>query len=636
MVGDLLTYLARYAGWKFPFMTYAPMKNRNWLWNASVYVGLGLVTVAAYSTIGSHQFITLDDPYYVYENENVTGGLRWENICWAFTTGEQANWHPMTWLSHMLDCQLFGVTRPGCHHFISLMLHVVNTLLMFYVFQRMTGAFWRPVFVATIFSLHPLHVESVAWISERKDVLSTSFWLLSVVCYIHYVTHLQYRWYLLVIVCLAAGLMSKSMLVTAPFVFLLLDYWPLYRLRPRGVWNGHSERSRYPPCSLRWLIVEKLPMLLLTTIAAGITYLVHSHAHAIGSSVDLDRPGTAIVTYVRYLEKSIWPVNLAVLYPELRQSWPVVVVLSAAALLGGITSVIWAFPDKRYFLVGWLWFLGTLVPVIGFVQIGKHSMADRYMYVPLTGLLIILAWGLPDILERWKFGRGITVVVAFLPIVACFCWTVAQVERWQDSFSLFGHALEVTEDNYVLHNNLGVALEDENREVEALEQYQRAVLIQPAYFLANKNLGRVLVKHRRREEAIVYLRRALQAEPDDMELLNSLANSLAAQGDLEEAIEHYRHIVEIHQEAPEAQYNLGLMMHRRGQMKEAIDYYRQALSINPDLPAAHNNLGMALQTEGNVHEAIRHFQKALQLDPNHEIARRNLTQARAKQRRAEP
>ena len=477
--------------------------------SASVCLCLIVATFAVYVNVLDFQFVDYDDPDYVVENESVHQGLSFQSVQWAFTSGDASNWHPLTWLSHMLDCQLFGLDRPGRHHLTSLLLHVTNTVLMFLVLQRMTGALWPPALVAAIFALHPLHVESVAWVSERKDVLSTMFWLLCIASYVEYTQRGRWRWYVLAVVLLAMGLLAKPMLVTTPFVLLLLDYWPLDRLAA-----GRKAVER---------IVEKIPMFLLVAASSVVTYYVQQAGGSMTHIPLSHRLANAVVAYVRYMGKTFWPQDLSVFYPNRVWMWQPWQILGALALLLVVTALVVILRRQRYLTVGWLWYLGTLVPVIGIVQVGKQSMADRYTYITMTGLLIMITWGAAGVCKRWPAVRILAALAATGAIVSCLWLTTRQVEKWRDSYTLYSHAIAVTELNYVIHYNLGNVLYDEGRLEEAIHHYRQVVRINPRDVQAYNNLGCALGDTGQQDAAILQFREALRLDPNHASSRKNLA-----------------------------------------------------------------------------------------------------------------
>jgi hypothetical protein len=482
-------------------------------------VSLTLLTVLVYWRVTSHEFVLFDDEVYVTENKQVQEGLSWQGVVWAFTTTDANFWHPLTWLSHMLDCELFGL-NPGGHHLTGLLLHVANTLLLLLVLQRMTGALWPSAFVAALFALHPLHVESVAWVSERKDVLSTFFWILTMGAYVRYAEHPKALPYALTLVLFSLGLMAKPMLVTLPFVLLLLDYWPLGRLdmgqmRPSA--PGRTDTPKAAKSPLFLLLLEKAPFLVLSVVACILAYVAQVQGGAVKSSglfpMDI-RIANALVSYVSYLEKTFWPQNLAVFYPH-PGAWPVWQTAGATLLLVSISVlVILCVRKTPYLALGWFWYLGTLVPVLGLVQVGDHAMADRYTYVPLIGIFIMIAWGAQDLANRRRQGAPGFLAAAAAVLIVCGIVSAQQLRHWQNSTTLFQHAIHVTRNNEGAHNNLGLALVEQGRLDEAIAQYLRALELKPLNPRALNNLGIALAKQGKLEEARECFTRALAIDPE--------------------------------------------------------------------------------------------------------------------------
>jgi hypothetical protein len=546
---------------------------------------LSVATLAAYwpATGPELQFVHLDDMDYAGENKMVRRGLTAEGISWALTSTNFANWFPVTWLSLMLDAELWG-PEPEARgfHITNIVLHIVNTLLLFGVLGAMTGAVWRSALVAALFALHPMHVESVAWISERKDVLSTFFWLLAMATYAAYVRRGMIEWYVATGVCLALGLMSKPMLVTLPCVLLLMDYWPLRRFRilDSGFWIGpremalHPETQRPPnlnpeskiqnPKSLRRLIIEKLPFLLLVAGSCAITVYVQRSA---GAMPDMSRKLMLLnvpVSYVRYLAGLIWPTNLAVLYsfPGAAgcppwSAWQVAG--SVAGLLALSALALWLARRKPYVIVGWLWFLGTLVPVIGLVQVGSQSMADRYTYVPFIGLFIIIAWAAGDLATRWRRLAAPIGAICVAWVFVCGVLTARQVHVWRDTETLYRHALSVTTHNWTIHDYLGGHYMIKNRWPEALEQFHAMLALQPKDADANFKVGYVLASLDRNAEARDRFRMAIEAEPEFADAHFNLAQVLSRQGETSLAAFHLRKAI-AHNPAGAAEYRQKLTL----------------------------------------------------------------------------
>jgi len=520
-------------------------------------------TFTAFWQVQHHDFIELDDHVYITDNNHVQEGFTKKGIIWAFTTFHVANWHPLTWMSHMLDCQLFGL-RPGMHHLTSLLLHTANSVLLFLLLRMMTDALWRSAFVAALFALHPLHVESVVWIAERKDVLGAFFWLLTMWAYAHYAERQRFSRYLLALLFFAMGLMAKPMLVTLPFVLLLVDYWPLNRLQfgqPRN-----DSNLRIKKLSIYHVVWEKIPFFVLAGISSVLTLLAQQKAGALKTLDVLPlkiRTANALVSYISYIGKMIWPQNFAVFYPYpgIVPMWQTV----GAGLSLICLSVLSAMLVRRerrfsYVAVGWLWYLGTLVPVIGLVQVGSQAMADRYTYIPLIGLFIIISWGFYDFVSSWKNQRIVLAISTGVVLFALMACTWLQVGLWKNSITLFKHALNVTDNNYKAHNLLGIALERQGRPKGALNHYSEALRIKPDYAEAHYNIGKVFMRQGRLKESLGYYSEALGIKPDYADAHN----------------------------------NLGVALARQGRLKEAINHFYEALRINPDLSHAHNNLGAAL------------------------------------------
>ncbi|MDF1591850.1 MAG: tetratricopeptide repeat protein [Desulfobacterales bacterium] len=624
-----------------------------------------LSTLAVYWQVKDYKFVYYDDNKYVSENPHVLNGLTVESIIWAFTTKQSSNWHPVTWLSHMLDIQLFG-PNPGRHHQTNLFFHILNALLIFAVFSKMTGMPWQSGVVAALFALHPLHVESVAWIAERKDVLSTFFGMLALWGYVRYAARPNVHRYLLVFLFLALGLMSKPMLVTFPFVFLLLDYWPLNRFAIAACPLPENSGQRH--IFLR-LVREKLPLFLLIAISSIITYLVQQQS---GSLRPLDavpigvRAANALTSYVKYIGKMFWPADLAVLYPYPSAFiwWKVA---GAFFFLSTISVfAVWTVKRRPYVAVGWFWFLGTLVPVIGLAQVGIQAMADRYTYIPLIGIFIIIVWSASELVVKFPRIKIMLTAVTATILLLLMAATIKQVRYWQNTVTLFEHTLAVTDNNWLphynlgfaldrqgqteaavthyqealrikpdyeqAHNNLGLALEKLGRYDQALRHYSAALRINPNFEKTHNNLGLTLEKLGRTDEAITHYREALRINPNYENALNNLGFALEKRGRTDEAITHYREALRINPNYERAHYNLANALHRSGRIDEAVVHYLEAVRIKPDYEAAHNNLGIALFQKGNIDGAVREFREALRINPESANAKNNLMRVLAVQR----
>jgi len=559
-----------------------------------IYLTLALATFIAYQQVGRNGFVW-DDYLFITNNPHVKCGITWESVFWSFSTIYDY-WHPVTSLSHILDCELFGL-NPFYHHLVNLSLHIVNTLLLFWVLKRMTGAIWRSAFVAAVFALHPLHVESVAWVSERKDLLCGLFWMLTIAAYIRYAQRPSIGRYLLVIIAFGLGLMAKPMMVTLPFVLLLLDYWPLRRFH--FAWQAASEVSPpldstdacYRKSTLWRLIFEKTPLFILMVVSAVVTLITTQQSGAVAPlkavSVDM-RIANAIVSYVGYMSKMIYPSRLAALYPysyDRLLTWqPIVSTIVLAFLTVSIIHL--ARQQRPYLLVGWLWYLGTLVPVVGLIQAGVQSMADRFTYLPSIGFFIIVAWGMYELLaKKWSLRVGLAISAGIAVVVLLVC-TRVQVQYWRDGLTLFGRAFEVTKNNPLMLNNLGVGFA-------------------------------VLGKH---NEAIICYSEALRFEPNDPDVHYKLANSLAAQGKFNEAISHYHQALNIKPNYLDAHINFGAVLLKQGEFDEAINHFQQALKLSPNNPGIYHNLGNAYAAKGKFGEAIGYYRQALKIKPDFAVS----------------
>jgi len=594
-------------------------------------VGLLLVilTLAVYWQVAGFDFINFDDPVYLTENPHLRSGLSAESLSWAFTSVYAANWHPLTWLSHMLDVALFGM-NAGRHHVVSLQLHVLNTLLLFFVLRSMTGARWRSAAVAALFALHPLHVESVVWLSERKDVLSTFFWMLMLAAYNGYVKRPAIGRYLAVCLCLGLGLMAKPMLVTAPLVLLILDYWPLGRLRA----SDSAGASRMSTKELLTLVWEKIPLFILSLASAAVTLFAQHGGGAVSNKVKpVFRLANAVVAYTVYIRKMIWPADLAVIYPypEKLHIWQIA---AAGTFLVCISVLVWQGRTRRPYLVsGWLWYLMTLVPVIGLIQVGPQAMADRYTYVPLIGLFVAIVWQAASLVHRSRFrGAVLAAGVLLLPLLMAATWV--QAGYWKDSATLFERALRVTAHNFLAHNNLGVALQHRGKLAEAIRQYTDTLRINPKFAKAHANLGFVLAQQGRLDEAVGHYLKAIEIDPRDAAACSNLGQALESQGKIDAAARYYLEALQIDPNHAPAQNNYGNILLRRGRTAEAVEHYLLAVQAEPN-KEAHYNLGNIFFSQGKVEQAAVHYRAALQVDASFSMAHNNLGVALARQGRAE-
>jgi regulator of sirC expression with transglutaminase-like and TPR domain len=530
----------------------------------SIYFALAVSSLLVFWQVRNFAFVNYDDDTYISENPHILNGLTAGSVRWAFTTGYANFWHPLTWLSYMLDSQLFGL-NPAGFHLANLLFHIANTLLLFFVLKQMTNAIWQSAFVAALFTLHPLHVESVAWVSERKDVLSTFFWILTMWAYVRYVNRPKISRYLWIVVFFTLGLMSKPMLVTLPFVLLLLDYWPLNRIK-------HFDRQ-----VIYRLVLEKIPFIILAAVFSVMAFFVQRSGGAVIEFTDLGlkyRIYNAFISYIAYIGKMFCPSHLAVFYPHPCENVSVLyAVISAVVLLTITILVLRLAKNHRYLVTGWFWYLGTLVPVIGIIQVGGFAIADRYTYITLTGLFIIIAWGLPEFLKKWpqrKIILGISMVIVLTNLGIC---AHRQTSYWKNSVTLFSHAIEVTQDNHVAYNNLGYAYNDLGRYQQAIEDFRQAVKIKPYYGSAYFNLG----------------------------------FSYGSLGRYTEAIDAFKRAIEIRPHYAEAYNNLGNAYSKLSRRQDSIDAYRQAIKIRPNYALAHYNLGFAYLAVGDKDSAMAEY-----------------------------
>lgn len=588
--------------------------------SAPLLLGLGLVllTLIVYRPALTYGFVNFDDGLYVSGNRHVQQGLTWDGFLWAWQANVASNWHPLTLLSHMLDCELFGMNARG-HHLTNLLLHLANVWLLFEVLRRMTrahaGSVGRSALVAALFAVHPTHVESVAWIAERKDVLSGLFFLLTLGAYHRWVWERVPRKYVLVFVLFACGLLSKPMLVTLPCVLLLLDVWPLGRLRP-GEIRSEIGSVRELWAGLRPLLIEKIPLFVLSAASSAVTVYAQQGSLATLEAVSTGRRvGNALVAYVAYLGKTFWPVKLAVFYP-LPASVPLGKILAAGALLALLTVLaLWRLRRQPSLAVGWLWFLGMLVPVIGLLQVGRQAMADRYTYLPSIGLLIALVWGAAELASRWRVPRAALAGGALVLIAVLAQAANAQVRTWKDSLTLFRHALTATENNYLAHLNVAVALSQTGEEAEARQHFDEVLRLQPNMAEAHAAFATGLRRWGKPAEALPHARRAVQLKPERSRFHHTLAIILGDLGRKDEAMAELRKAVELSPRFADARYGLGLLLQQQGRTDEALEHYRVALAANPELDDLYAPMATLSARQGNLAEAVRLYEEALRRQP---------------------
>jgi protein O-mannosyl-transferase len=581
--------------------------------------------------VARNGFINFDDGPYVYGNPRVQSGLTLEGLAWAFKTMHSCNWHPLTWISHMLDCEFYGMNPTG-HHLTNLFLHIANTLLLFLLLRNATGCLWESFAVASLFAIHPLRVETVAWVSERKDVLSAFFAMLTMLVYVHYVRQPNRSAYFLMLFLFALGLMAKPMLVTLPFVLLLLDFWPLNRLEgaqfsswgqnpPHSFANGAQSNLSTPQAglSIGALLLEKIPLFVLSVASCVVTYIAQYYGGAVTSFEVIPlkiRIMNALVACVQYLKKTFWPQNLAVFYPHPGSRLPGWEAIAAGLFLMTVSLLVIRQAARRPFLLtGWFWFLGMLVPVLGIIQVGGQSVADRYTYLPSIGIFVILAWTLPSLLGGAKYSKVLLAGGLALAVVSLSVVTWMQTGYWKDTQTLFRRAAAVTTNNHLAHCLLGDALAAEDKLELAREEYETALAIWSEFPEAHNNLGMVLAKRGLHQEAMSHYEEALRVKPNYASAHVNIANELAERGDLNGAVLHYSKALDIDMESVTALSGLGVVMARMQKMDEAVFHLTKAIELCPKCAEPHNNLGRVLILQGNLEEASRQLQRAIELSP---------------------
>ena len=572
---------------------------------------LVIATLSLYWQVRHHEFIDYDDDVYVTKNPYIQKGLTWNSLAWSFTATYGANWHPLTWLSHISDIELYGL-HPGRHHLSNVIFHIINSILLFLFLRNTTGAIWKSAFVAAVFALHPLHVESVAQIAERKDVLSTFFFFLTLLYYSRYAESPGIKPYLAALLFFILGLMAKPMLVTMPCVLLLLDYWPLDRLK-----NGIH----------RQVILEKIPFFIFSALSAVITVFAQKSGGAVKSlaAYPLDvRIANSLVSYMAYIEKMLWPSKLTFLYPHpgMPQIWKTAAAVMLIVCISGL--VIRQTRQRPYLIAGWLWYLGTLVPVIGLVQVGLQSMADRYTYIPLIGLFIMTAWSIPDLLSETRYGNTVLAALSGVIFSLMMAITWVQTGYWNNSMKLFEQALAVTENNCMVHNNMGIILQQQGKLDGAIAHYAEALRLKPDHAGFVNNMGTALEEQGKLDEAARYYLKSLELNPGLARPHNNLAYILEKQGKADEAVRHYLEALKLNPDYTDAHINLGALLFREGKTDEAVAHFQEVLRIKGDDSAAYNNLGIASVKRGNIREAMAYFRKAVEADPANKDAYNNL------------
>jgi protein O-mannosyl-transferase len=586
---------------------------------AALCLALYLATAAVYWQTAHYAFIAYDDDQYVYENPHVQAGLTLPGVAWAWTTFFYSYWHPLTWMSLMLDRQLFG-SYAGGFHLMNVALHMAAAVLLFLALARMTRCPWRSVVVAGIFALHPLHVESVVWVTERKDVLSTALAMLALLLYIRYTERLSVRRYLWAALAYALSLAAKPMLVTFPFVLLLVDFWPLQRIKlPLSM------------PALKPLLLEKIPLLAMAAVSSVLTVIASRSNGAVATLTSFSLPAriaNACIAYMTYLWKAFWPFGLGVLYPAVPPDADTALV-TAVVLAAITTAALLAVGRRPYLAIGWLWYLGTLVPVSGLVQAGLQTNADRFTYLPLVGFSMAVVWGVADAVAKRPVFRRAAAVLAGAALLLLAIGAHAQAAYWRDSRTLFEHTLEVTNRNYIILNNLGVTLAADGRHEDAIADYRQAIAINPDYAEARANLGHELLGMGKMDEAYPALVEALRLKPDAAVAQGDLGTLLAARGEYPEARQHMQESLRLAPANAEMQSNLCYILQRLGRLDDAISRCDEAIRLKPDSVVGHCNRGTALAAQGKNAEAETEFSRVLTLDPNNVEARAGLVRLRA-------
>ena len=623
-----------------------------------------ILVCIAYTPVLHNDFVNFDDDIYVTENFHINDGVTPKNIQWTFTAVYAKNWHPLTWLSHMLDIQIFGM-NPFGHHLTNLIFHLFNAFLLFIILKKMSGAYWKSLIVMALFALHPIHVESVAWVSERKDVLSTFFWMLAIWSYIHYIKKSGVKNYLLICACFILSLLAKPMGVTFPFVLLLLDHWPLARLKKSSA-NQNFKVSQYP---LQFLIVEKVPFFLISAASCAVTFYAQNKGGALGSFELYPlviRLANAIISYTQYIIKMVYPTDFAIFYPH--PGMPQLSFLMIASLFLILITLLSILTFKRYpwIFTGWFWYLGILFPVIGVIQVGAQGMADRYTYTPMIGIYILVVWAIDHWLYTKKLSQktffSVSILMVLTITVALSILTFHQIQYWKNSTSLFQHTINVTKNNYVAHNNLanammkagqieaavfhysealqikpdyllalgniGLAYERLDRNNDALKSYFKALNIDPENENVLTNIGNIFSNSGNKEKAINYYEKAIFYNPDYVIAHMNLGNLQMKSGDLDKAMSHYTKVLEINLGHKEIAHNqIGNLLTKAGDIHSAIKHYLLALKIAPDYKDAHNNIGVAFARTGKLEEAVSHFRRALEISPGDPDTEKNLKRA---------
>ncbi len=580
--------------------------------NRDVLICLILIIaiLATYWQVRSHDFISFDDDIYITNNSYVQDGLTAQSISWAFITDHAGYWIPLTWLSHMLDCHFFGM-NSGSHHMVNVFYHLLNVLLLFLIFKRLTGTFWRPCFVAAVFAFHPIHIESVAWAAERKDVLSTFFWMMTIWSYISFVKQQNIIRYFIVLLFFVLGIMAKPMVVTLPFVLVLLDFWPLERFHADTIIEDGSNKKNI---LILQSVIEKIPLFIFSLASSVITINLQHKAGAVTSLNSLslnERIANAVLSYSKYLGKLFWPIDLAILYPYPSDlNW--VAVIGAGILIILITAVAVKLGKRKpYLIVGWLWYMGTLVPVIGIAQSGLQAMADRFAYIPFIGIYIMIAWSIPEIFERLHIKKRLYLIFSILFLLPIMIITPKQLKYWRSSIPLYEHTLRVTQNNYVIHTNLGVVLENHGRVDEAISHYKKSLEINPVDPNTNVNLGTAFFSQGKMNRAIDHYQKAIQIDSESALAHNNLGLVLICTGNIETAIEHFQEAVKYKSNFPDAHNNLIIARDILNKIKSAKEKMDKALDINPKDLSRSSTMNHIDKVKKELNEALMLYHKAM-------------------------
>ena len=611
-----------------------------------IAIGLIIITAAVYWPVLGNKFVNYDDDRYVYNNPRVRDGITPGGVIWALTSTWNSNWHPLTWISHMIDCQIYKLNPMG-HHLTNLLLHLANTVLLFFLLTRLTGSTWRSAFVAALFGVHPLHVESVAWIAERKDVLSTLFFVLTMLAYVRYAESPSIKRYLVVTGAFVLGLMAKPMLVSLPIVLLLLDYWPLQRFAQV---TKAKKRQRARPPAVR-LVLEKAPLFALALGSSVVTLIAQGAGGAMGSLSRLplgDRLSSVVTGYAAYIMQMLWPLRLGVIYPHPSGYLPAWQVVGSILLLGAISVAAYRLRSSRpYLAFGWLWFVITLIPVIGLVQVGAQFIADRYTYIPLIGLFVAIAWGVATgRMGEWENGRvgakaspppplshsPILLIAAAIVMLPLCILTFRQIGYWRNSYTLFMHTLMVTTPSATAYTNLGIAFADKGKLDEAIGYYEKALVISPVHVNARYNMGNAFVRKKMYDQAVQQYREAIDLRPESVEAHTNLGSAYAEMRLYDQATAEYGEALRLNPDYLPAKTNFAKLLKDTGNFAGAEKMYRETLNIRPNDPEAHSDLGVALAAQGMLDEAVGEFNRALELDPKLPGAHVNLANVYAQRK----